>query len=624
MKKRRLLSLSAVAGALGVAACTALIGIEDLKLKPPVNTNEVAFGAVLCGSTGSPQTVTLSNPSESTYSWSARLERGTSSPFDFEPKSGVLPAGQKVTIVITPDPIAADASPEVREDTLTIVTDLAGDTPHAIRVIETAGVPKLVVTPGDDLTPRDYPVGAFNRAGTITVANQGNAAANVTFDGGGAIRVTPENGKVEANASAVFELAVSPDIGDASLALGVYGGAECVPSTTIIVPGNGVLTGASAIQSGTHTCALVGDRVACWGSNSVGQITEENKGPSRFYQTPTMVPGLRGVKGVTTGSSHTCAVLEDKSVWCWGSNERGQLGRGSIGTASSTGIPGRAANPVGGTLDAVAVSAGAFHTCALSSAGTVYCWGYNFYGSLGNASVVDTGTPVQVVGLTDATQISAGDYTNCALRANKTVVCWGNSGNGQTGDGTTGDGGRTFTPVPVLAANGGAGLLQNVNVIENGASHACALLATGHLACWGANNYGEVGRWPATTTSSVLRPVLYQPVDAEAPYAGFAALGHHRMGSTSCAILTSGVVACWGLTTARGGPGGTLSPVATAVYFDGGPLGDIVSVNGGGTTMCALQDGGSVYCWGSGSSYQTGNGTTTTLSQSSAKVIGFP
>jgi alpha-tubulin suppressor-like RCC1 family protein len=621
MNKRRLLSVSAVATALGLAACTALIGIEDLKLKPPVTTDAIAFGAAQCGTAASPQTLTLSNPSESTYSWSARFEGGTSSPFDFEPKSGVLPKGQQVAIVITPRPGDPDASPEPRADTLTIVTDLEGDTPHSVRV--TTGVPKLVVTTSEDLVPRPYPVGAFTRAGSITVANQGNAPANVTFDGGPAIRVTPDQVTVQPDASAVFELSFSPDTtGDGGAALGIFGGAGCAPQATISVAGDGVLTGASAIQSGGHTCALVGDRVACWGSNSIGQIIEDKKGTN--IAAPTVIPGLRGVKSVSTGNLHTCAALEDKSVWCWGNNLSGQLGRGTIGAAGSSGIPARVVSPSSGSLDAIAVSAGGNHTCALSSAGTVFCWGANGSSQLGNgASSGDTGTPVQVIGLVDATAISAGDTTTCALRANKTVVCWGNANNGQTGDGTFGDAGRAAIPVAVLAANGGPGLLQDVEAIESGYYHSCALLTNGQVACWGYNNGGEVGRYQFTTGYYVTRPVLAQPDDAGPPIAEIASLAHHRLQYLTCAVHKNRSVLCWGSSSTRGNPFAISGPVASPVLFDGGAIADIVGAGSGPSTACALQASGSVFCWGSSSTLQTGTGTTTFASQA-VKVIGFP
>src|SRR5262249_25945535 len=156
-------------------------------------------------------------------------------------KSGVVLKDQSVTITVIPSPIAADAAPATLEDTLTIATDFEGDTPHSVRVVEIAGVPKLVVTPDGGLPSRTYPVGTFSPAGSVTIANQGNAAAVVSFDGGGGVHVKPEGPTtIEAGTSVVVEVSVSPDVladatpgtvGDAGTFLGILGSAACVPST---------------------------------------------------------------------------------------------------------------------------------------------------------------------------------------------------------------------------------------------------------------------------------------------------------------------------------------------------------------------------------------------------------
>jgi alpha-tubulin suppressor-like RCC1 family protein len=633
-KNRRLLPVALGAGLCVAvsAACTALIGIEDLPLRAPVHvsSDSVAFGAVLCGTSGEAKTITLSNRSDQTYSWSAHFDRGTSTPFNFDPKSGVLPKGQEVAITITPSPVGVDASPGTLDDTLTIVTDLEGDTPHAVRIVEDTGVPKLVVTPAEGFPAQNYPVGSFTTAGSLTVANQGNAPMVLNFDGGGAVRVKPEGpSSVAPGASAVFEISVSPeklgDAGDGVASLAVGGGAACVPSAVVAIPGTGVLSGASAIESGAHTCALVGDRVVCWGSNSAGQIGEANKG--LIVATPTLMPGLRGVRGVTTGGTHTCAVLDDKSVWCWGNDLNGQLGHGTLGSAGSTGVPGRVANPAGGSLDAVAVTAGTNHTCSLSSAGTVFCWGLNANGNLGSGSLTPnaSGTPLQVVGLTDAIAIGAGDQQTCALRADTTVVCWGVAINGQLGDGTQGDGGRSPVPVSVLAANDAGGLLSGVTALGVGFQHACALQQGGQVACWGYNSNGEVGVSQAIAGAQAYRPFTVTDVNG-VPLTGVTSLSR-RLQYTTCARLGDGTVLCWGsnVSVVRGNPGAPFGPTPSRVLSaDGGVLTGVVGIGTGGLTGCSLQENGAVFCWGSNSTQQTGTGYPIGIVPQAQPVVGFP
>lgn len=633
-RRKRAIFLVGLGAGLSVtlsAACTALIGIEDLSPRPPVHlsSDSVAFGAVLCGTPGQAQTITLSNRSDQTYSWSARFERGTSSPFDFDPKSGVLPKGQEVAITVTPNPVGADASPETFEDTLAIVTDLEGDTPHAVRVLEMAGVPKLVVTPSAGFPARPYPVGTFTNAGSVTIENQGNAPAVVTFDGGTAVRVTPDGPKtVGPGESVVVALSVSPDaLGDAgNTSLGIVGSAACVPSAGVQVPGTGVLTSASSIVSGPHTCALVGDRVVCWGSNSTGQIGEANKGLN--VATPTLVPELRGVRGVTTGSAHTCAVLEDKSVWCWGNDLNGQLGHGILGSAGSTGIPGRVVDPAGGVLDAVSVTAGANHTCSLSSAGAVFCWGQNANGNLGSGGLVPSasGTPLQVVGLTDAIAVEAGDSHTCALRANKTVVCWGYAYNGQLGDGTQVDGGRAPIPRAVVGANDAGGLLEGVVALGVGAVHSCAVRQNGQVACWGYNAYGELGNSPTVVGSQSNGPVVVLDQTGTAPLTNVTSLSR-RLLYTTCALLQDRTVLCWGsnASSIRSNPAGTYSATPTRVLSsDGGVLTDVIGIGTGQFTACSLQANGAVSCWGANSTQQTGTANTAPTVPQAEPVLGFP
>src|SRR5439155_1480335 len=166
------------------------------------------------------------------------------------------------------------------------------------------------------------------------------------------------------------------------------------PNPVEVVGGSGTpLTGASAITTrGYHTCALLVDgTVQCWGQNDNGQLGDGGPLPGRSSNPPARVSGLSGVLAVTGGFRHTCALLGDHTVWCWGLNDSGQLGDGTT-TSSSTPLQ------VGGITSAVAVSAGVSHTCALLSGGAVKCWGWNNAGQLGNGTTTNASTPVTMTG----------------------------------------------------------------------------------------------------------------------------------------------------------------------------------------------------------------------------------
>jgi hypothetical protein len=180
-----------------------------------------------------------------------------------------------------------------------------------------------------------------------------------------------------------------------------------------------VLSNARAIATGgMHTCALDADRsVWCWGGNSLGQLgspiaatTPGCEGPTvppfdiPCSRIPLRIPSLAGVSAVSAGSNHSCALLENGTVQCWGQNDRGQLGLGSI-TGPSTCVAGFNATPypcsaeptqVPGLSGVVAIACGAGHSCAVTSAQEVYCWGHNVFGQLGNDTTIDSASPVRV------------------------------------------------------------------------------------------------------------------------------------------------------------------------------------------------------------------------------------
>jgi alpha-tubulin suppressor-like RCC1 family protein len=244
-----------------------------------------------------------------------------------------------------------------------------------------------------------------------------------------------------------------------------------LPPTAFPVPG---VQGAVAVSAGKMAaCAILGDgRVECWNFND----------QSNTAINVAIQPGLAGIAQISVGNEHACAIQTDHSVLCWGKNERGQLGNGQI--APST-VPTFPPTVVPG-LKAVSVSAGAFHTCAVLVDGSVQCWGFNSDGELG--MVVQPSnqvfpSPQPVAGLSNALAVSVGDYFSCVALSDRTAKCWGINDKGQLGTGSTAP--RSATPSTVQG-------LQRIVFISAGSQHACGSGFGVTIECWGADGSGQL------------------------------------------------------------------------------------------------------------------------------------
>ena len=251
-------------------------------------------------------------------------------------------------------------------------------------------------------------------------------------------------------------------------------GSGLTRSTPVTVPG---LSGVTAISVGDrHSCALLADgTVVCWGKNDRGQLGD---GTNVDKPTPVAVSGLSDIATISAGWDRTCAAGTNRRVECWGRNDSGQLG---IDTQTDASTP----RLVPGLTGVVAVRAGGnYHTCALKLTGGVSCWGDNGSGSLGlGFTSAPVTTPFDVVGLTDAVALTTGSGHSCAVKADSTVVCWGENSRGSIGDGST-----TNRPTPVAVAG-----LTGVATVTAGGAYTCALKTDGSATCWGRNITGSLG-----------------------------------------------------------------------------------------------------------------------------------
>ena len=332
-----------------------------------------------------------------------------------------------------------------------------------------------------------------------------------------------------------------------------------------------------------HTCAVTRSGGAqCWGSpNSNGEL---GNGTTTGSSTPANVTGLTsGVVSISAGWNHACAVTSSGGVKCWGDNTYGQLGDGTT-TDRLTPV-----DVSGLTSGVVAVSAGKYHTCALTVSGGVKCWGYNGQGQLGDTTLTSRTTPVDVhgfeSGVASITAIAAGGSHTCAVDKSGKAYCWGYNAYGQVGDGTT-----TTRTIRTSVS----GLTSGVSRVAAGGDHTCALLNSGGMKCWGLNSDGQVGDGTTTNRNT--------PVDVSGLTSGVATI---QVGGTStCAITTSAGLKCWGDNSAGQVGDGTTTDRLTPVDLSG-LTGGVIGADAGVTRACALLVDGTVKCWGAGTSTPT-------------------
>ena len=321
-------------------------------------------------------------------------------------------------------------------------------------------------------------------------------------------------------------------------------GDDETPSTAGDVDVGGTVTQIDAGE--VHTCAVLDNgSLRCWGSGGFSNLGYGNpNGNVGDNETPASAGDVNvggTVTQVAAGTFHTCALLSTGAVRCWGNGGLGRLGHGFIAIIGDDETPASAGNvDVGGTVTQIA--AGKHHTCALLGTGDVRCWGFGSNGRLGYGNTSDIGdneSPASAgnvdVGGT-VTQIVAGEDHTCALLDTGSVRCWGTGANGRLGYGNTNNIGDNETP----ASAGNVTVGGTVTQIDAGVFHTCALLDTGAVRCWGAGGSGRLGYGNSTTIGDDETPASAGNVTVGGTVTQIVT------GSQTCALLDTGTVRCWG------------------------------------------------------------------------------
>jgi len=369
--------------------------------------------------------------------------------------------------------------------------------------------------------------------------------------------------------------------GSGQLGLGYNSDVESVPKD---VPG--LTSGVKSVSMGhSHTCAATtAGGVKCWGGNNYGEGGDGTVGEPR--NTPQNVSGLNtGVDTISVGYGFSCALMDSGGIKCWGKNDFGQLGDDSVENRL---VP---VNVSGFASGANAISAGGYHNCVLTDTGGIKCSGWNAYGQLGDGTIPYETVPVDVPGLTSGVlDISVGAYHTCAVMGSGAAKCWGRNEHGELGDDTTRSRGM---PVGVI------GLSSGVSEIFTGKHHTCAIMASGGMRCWGRGNDGLLGYGSNQSSST--------PVDVSGLESGVrsASAGDYH----TCVVTDSDGIECWGNNGYGKLGDGTTENRNTPVDVVGLST-DVDMVSAGSNYTCALMNSGGVKCWGANGAGNLGTGDT--------------
>lgn len=344
--------------------------------------------------------------------------------------------------------------------------------------------------------------------------------------------------------------------------------------------GGGGAAGSAIATGGEHTCAVLGDgRLACWGRNNRGQLGFP-------IDTRTATPTILDVSGVSAwttvalGNYHSCAITDgDAALWCWGNCSLGECGDGQSTPIAAPTRPITA--PQNGWS---AVAPGGVHTCGIAS-GRLYCWGGNGYDQLGLSSNDDPVLePTEVDGEASWTVIAAGNFHTCGIRSGGRLFCWGSNDQGKLGVGD-----QNPRDVPTEVDMGG----MTWRTVAAGLGHTCGIRDDGSLWCWGYSGGGQTGG-PSSDVPMMVDSGPWRDV--------VAATGH------SCAVSEADELYCWG-DDGFGARGDGLGDAPGVLVEIGTGLAWASVARGGlGDHACARTTDGDFYCWGDAGNGQVGDG----------------
>lgn len=307
--------------------------------------------------------------------------------------------------------------------------------------------------------------------------------------------------------------------------------------------------------------------------------------PTQIHQKVSFLGS--DVKSISAGLEHTCAIDSSSMLKCWGNGASGRLGNNNVAIQTT---------PVSSLANVKMVSPGNDSTCAVTLTDDAYCWGNGGYGKLGLGNENSYYTPRLVTALGKVKTISQGVYAQgCAVKQNGSAVCWGHNGAGRLGNGST-----TNSLVPVNVTGLDSGVAQIVTAYDM----SCAIMETGAAKCWGSNYSGKLGVGSTSPTHSTV------PMDVVGLTSGVStiSLGPLANASHVCAVH-NGAAKCWGDNT-DGRLGDGSGSIKTSPTVVSGLSSGVQGIEVGNTTSCAMMSTGAVKCWGSNATGILGSGSS--------------
>ncbi|MBM4373804.1 MAG: hypothetical protein FJ095_01875 [Deltaproteobacteria bacterium] len=560
-----------------------------------ISPGTLDLGKVACKTQADPQILTIYNAGNLVFTWAASLKDGSN--FKLSQTGGAVVAGGAVQLTVTPNALGmtTNLADDAFGDTLIVTTNIPGDAPHEIPIKQTAtgAILKWNATPLDFGT---QPAFVASPGKFVVVTNDGNASANVKVSGSG--QFTSSEGVVPGGGgSLVSVVKYTPDnLGPQSGTIVLSTDSPiCQPLPASVAATGAGKASASALsvggpprnrgseQGGCVILSNAGDRIACFGNNSFGQL-----GTKQNLTGPFIVPTLKDIVSISSAGDFNCAADKNGVAWCWGNNRnRNNTKVGKLGAQVNewTEVP----QQVQGVSNVKQVAAGHNVACALTNAGEVFCWGSNRRGKVGTGSEGSHDTAAtQVANVANATQIAVQAGGGCARLDNGTVKCWGRNARGNLGSCC---GPQTLQ---VQNMNDAVSVAAMTGAARQGPR--CALRMNGQVACWGDPARGQLGggfdfRGEVQNPSTVS---LSGPATMVAAYQ-----------NGGCALLGTQSIQCWGRNeqgqVGDGGLGQRNSPQTVL------NINDATAIAAGGWGACAIVTGGSVKCWGN---YGAGSSST--------------
>ncbi len=348
--------------------------------------------------------------------------------------------------------------------------------------------------------------------------------------------------------------------------------------------------------AGYHACGLnsIG-RAWCWGFNDRGQLGD---GSTTNRTRPWPVVGDHRFTAIAAGGGQTCALKADGSAWCWGHQPGGGVG-GFPNLLVPTEVPGF-------TFASIAV--GTSHKCALTPQGEAWCWGHYNFGALGNAQAPVTGStvPIQVAGDIRYAQISAGWHHTCGVSAQTRVgYCWGNNGDPLVADAVLGGLGTGVLALRVLEPMPVQNVPQWAEIAGGGSEFRCGRVpagVVGTIFCWGNNRRGQTGQVAGNT---FINPVQIQ--------SGLQFTSVVSGASHTCGLTPIGEAWCWGYNSEGNLGNGLQTNSHVPVRVAAGTI-RFTRIAAGYWTTCGIDPAGDTWCWGRNTYGALGDGTTTNRS----------